>query len=316
MENLPNPFSRLLIPYDGSPYARQALAWAAHLCRGNRLMEHLTVLRVIGGGYLARHIQNVDLRVTRMDQVKEWQRVRRHYIEHDITPQLEEAQKLLQGHGVTVPIETRIAEGQVGTEIVKLAEAEGFTTIIMGRRGLSAVKELLLGGVTRSVLYQAQGVTVFVVSSEVSVDPDCPVTPLLLPVDGSEPSLAAVRQAAALAQAFAHCPVHITLLHVLDIALLSMELETGASRLVKEAEALLTQSRHELKEAGFAGPLAEKLFSGRPPHTIVAVAQEGGYPLILLGHTGRSPVKNLLMGSVASDVVHRASQAIVGLVCL
>lgn len=316
MENLAEPFSRILIPYDGSPYARQALVWAAHLCRGNRLVEHLTVLRVIGGGYLARHIQNVDLRVTRMDQVKEWQRVRRYYIEHDINPQLEEAQKLLRDHGVAVPVETRIAEGQIGEEIMKLAEAEGFTTIIMGRRGLSPIKELLLGGVTRSVLYRARGVTVFVVSSEVSVDPDCPVTPLLLPVDGSEPSLTAVRQAAALGQAFRHCPVHITLLHVLDIALLSMELETGASRLVKEGEAILAQSRSLLREAGFIGPLEEKLFSGRPPHTIAAESQEGGYPLILMGHKGRSTLKNLLMGSVASDVVHRASQTIVGLVCL
>ena len=68
MMNQPYPYARLLIPFDGSPSAQKALEWAAHLARtGDEAIENLTLLRVIGGAYLARHIQNVDLRVTRMD---------------------------------------------------------------------------------------------------------------------------------------------------------------------------------------------------------------------------------------------------------
>lgn len=316
MENVAKAFSKLLIAYDGSPHARQALQFSAGLARGHQLVEHITVLRVIGGGYLARHIQNVDLRVTRMDQAKEWRRVRQHYLDHDINPQLQEAKGILEDQGAAIPIATRIAEGQVGVEIVKLAAAEGFTTIVMGRRGLSPVKELLLGSVTRTVLHQAQGVTVFVVGSEGRVAPDCPITPLLLPVDGSEASLTAVRQAAVLARAFHAHRVHMTLLHVVDLALLSMEMETGASRLVEEGEAILAQSRDILREAGFGGTLEEKLLSGRPAHTIADQAQERGYALILMGHRGRSMLKNLLIGSVASEVVHRAAQTVVGMGCL
>ncbi len=309
-------FSKVMIPYDGSSHARQALQFGAALARSDRLVEHITVLRVIGGGYLARHIQNVDLRVTRMDQVEAWRRVRQHYLDHDIIPQLQEAKNFLQSQGVAIPIETRFAEGRAGEEIIKLAEAEGFTDIIMGRRGLSPLKELLLGSVTRAVLHRARGVTVFVVGSEGRINPDCPVIPLLLPVDGSEPSLAAVRQAAILDQAFKEYQIQMTLLHVIDLALLTMVMETGAHRLVEEGEAILAQSRELLQQAGFGGPLEEKLLYARPPHAIAEFGREGGYALILMGHKGRSIFTDLLLGSVASEVVHRTTQAAVGIVCL
>ena len=70
---------------------------------------------MIGGSYLARHIQNVDLRVTRMDQVAAWRRVRQHHLDHDILPLLEEAKPLAE-KGVVAPIETRVAEGKIGEE--------------------------------------------------------------------------------------------------------------------------------------------------------------------------------------------------------
>ena len=100
------------------------------------------------------------------------------------------------------PIETRVAEGKIGEEIIRVAEEEGYNTIVIGRRGLSPVKGVLLGSVTRQVLSLARKMTVFVVGHEVAFNPDCPISPLLLPVDGSEPSLAAVRQGTTLAQSF------------------------------------------------------------------------------------------------------------------
>jgi hypothetical protein len=57
-------------------------------CAGGNEIQQATLLRVIGGGYLARHIQNVDLRVTRMDQVAAWRRMRQHHLDHEILPLL------------------------------------------------------------------------------------------------------------------------------------------------------------------------------------------------------------------------------------
>jgi nucleotide-binding universal stress UspA family protein len=50
MMTLPYPFTRILIPYDGSPSAKKALEWAAHLAyAGGEDVEQVTLLRVIGG---------------------------------------------------------------------------------------------------------------------------------------------------------------------------------------------------------------------------------------------------------------------------
>jgi nucleotide-binding universal stress UspA family protein len=315
MMTQPYPFTRILIPYDGSPSAKKALEWAAHLARaGVDEVEQVTLLRVIGGGYLARHIQNVDLRVTRMDQVPAWRRMRQHHLDHEILPLLEEGKRSLQEKGVVAPIETRVAEGKIGEEIIGLAGEEGHNTIVMGRRGLSPVKGLLLGSVTRQVLSLGRKMTVFVVGQEAVFNPDSPISPLLLPVDGSEPSLAAVRQGATLAQSFKDRSPQLTLLHVIDFVLLDMAYAEGNTLLIEEGEKILATSRRSLEEAELQDMVTEKLLAGHPPRVIAEEAEEGRYALILMGARGLSPLKQLILGSVSNDVLYRVSWSVVGIV--
>ena len=311
----PYPFTRMLIPCDGSPSAQKALEWAAHLARaGGNAVEKVTLLRVVGGSYLARHVQNVDLRVTRMDQVAAWRRVRQHHIDHEILPLLEEGKRFLQEKGVVAPIDTRVAEGKIGEKITGLAVEEGYNTIVIGRRGLSPVKGLLLGSVTRQVLSLAREMTVFVVGQEAAFSLDCPISPLLLPVDGSEPSLAAVRQGASLAQSFRDSNPLLTLLHVIDFALLDTAYADGNTLLGEEGEKILAASHRLLEEAGLQGMVDEKLLAGHPPRVIAGEAAEGHYTLILMGARGLSSWKRLLLGSVSSEVLHGISRSIVGIV--
>jgi nucleotide-binding universal stress UspA family protein len=309
------PFTRILIPYDGSPSAVKALEWAAHLARaGGEAVAQVTLLRVIGGAYLARHVHNVDLRTTRMNQVDAWRRVRQHYLEHEIKPLLQEAQTRLQDQGLTAPIDTCIAEGKVGKEIVRLAAAGAYEAIVMGRRGLSPVKELFLGGVTREVLSLGQNLTIFVVGPETVIHPECPISPLLLPVDGSEPSRSAVRQGAALAQKFKDCQPRLALLHVIDFIYLGAAFVEGMAPLIEGGEKILAAGHRILAEAGLQDMVMEKLLAGAPSRVIAAEAEEGQYTLILMGARGLSPLKQLILGSVSQDVLHHVSRAILGIV--
>jgi nucleotide-binding universal stress UspA family protein len=311
------PFSRILIPYDGSSPAKPALKWAGHLARaGGADVELVTLLQVAGGGYLARHVHNVDLRVSRLDQVEAWQRVRRHYLDQEILPLLEEGKRFLQEKGVAAPIETQVAEGKIGDEIIRLAREGGYNAMVMGRRGLSPVKGFFLGSVTRQVLSLAEQTTVFVVGQEVVFNPDCPFSPLLIPVDGSEPGLAAVRQAAALARSCKKGGPQLTLLHVIDLALLGIAYEEGAAFLLEEGEKTLATGRQILQQAGLQDLATEKLLTGSPSQMITQETEAGHYSLIMMGARGLSALKQLLLGSVSSDVLHRAAQAIVGVVYL
>jgi nucleotide-binding universal stress UspA family protein len=315
MTAIPYPVTKILVPYDGSPSARNALSLAAHLAiAGRQAVTGVTVLQVIGGSYLARHVHNVDLRVARLDQDQDWQRIRQRYLEGEIRPMLAEAQKTLQDLGVKAPIEARILEGKVSEEIIRLARDEHFSTIIMGRRGLSPLKALFLGSVTRSILTQAQGLTVYIAPPEAVPGTACPISPLLLPLDGSPYSLAAVRQAAALAQAFREMKPSLTLFHVVDIDLVGRRLKEGTEVLVEEGEAGLAKARAILQEAGLEGGWQEKLVTGEPAPAIVQEAEAGGYPLILMGSRGHSALAHLLIGSVTSSVVHTVTGAVVGVV--
>jgi nucleotide-binding universal stress UspA family protein len=315
MTLLSYPITKILLPFDGSPSARNALELAAQLSiAGKEAVKGLTLLQVIGGSYLARHVHNVDLRVTRMDQDKDWQRIRKHYLEGEVLPLLEEGKKNLQSRGVQAPIEVRIVEGKVSDEIIRLAREETFSTIIMGRRGLSPLKALFLGSVTRSVLSLAQRVTVYVAAQETMTKAGCPISPMLIPLDGSESSLSAVRQAAALAQVFRPMESFLTLFHVIDIAIMGMKIQEGTDDLVVEGERILAAARRILQEAGLEGCWEEKLVSGEPAQAIVQQAEEGGYPLILMGSRGRSALASLLLGSVTSGVAHTASRAAVAVV--
>ncbi len=315
MNTNPYPISKILLPYDGSASARQALGLAACLAQtGGPEVQGLTLLHVTGGSYLATHVQNVDLRVTRLDQAKEWQRVRQHYLDSEIPPLLEEAKQLLLREGFEGPIELRVAEGKVSEQIARLAREESFSTLIMGRRGLTPLQSLLLGSVTRKVLSLVEQMTVYVVGQETPPAEKCPPSPLLLPVDGSLPSLAAVRQAAALARAFEAHKLQLVLFHVVDIALLTLSYQQGADDLVQGGEEALAAAGAILQEAGLTGLWEEKLVNGHPARTIAQEAEAGNYRLIMMGSKGHSALERIFLGSVTSYVVHRVTRPAVAVV--
>jgi nucleotide-binding universal stress UspA family protein len=315
MNLLPYPVTKILLPYDGSVSAKNALQLAAGLSMaGSGAITGLTLLEVIGGGYLARHIHNVDLRTTRMDEDKDWRRIRQRHRDEEVLPVLEEGREVLQSLGVTVPIEVRITEGKVSEEIIRLTREEHFSTIIMGHRGLSFLQALFFGSVSQEVLPLAENVTVYVAAQEPAPAAADPVFPLLLAVDGSESSLNAVRHAAALAQAMRSRQPALTLLHVVDIDTLGQRIHDGAEDLLAAGEKVLAAARAFLQDAGLEGLFQEKLISGEPAQAIVNYAEAGGYPLIMMGSTGHSTLAHLLVGSVTSTVVYTSSKSAVAVV--
>lgn len=303
--------ARLLLPYDGSPSAQLALQFAAALgAVGGETVQGLTLLRVVEGSYLSRHLHNVDLRVTRLDQSKEWQRIRQRYVETEIKPLLAQGEELLRQQGFRAPINLEIAEGKVGEKVLETVHRGGYTTVIMGRRGLSPVKELVLGSATHYMLTRATGVTVFVVGPEQTDIRDRPFFPLLLPVDGSEASLEAVRQAAGLALVAARIyRPQITLMHVLDLALLGLTLTEEAQQLLEEGKNALATARQVLEQAGLGDCIQEKLITGSPAPTIAEEAATLPSALVYMGSVGHSALARFLIGSITNRVLHLVTRS-------
>jgi nucleotide-binding universal stress UspA family protein len=132
---------------------------------------------------------------------------------------------------------------------------------------------------------------------------------ILVPIDGSEPSLQAVQMALRIIELCPACKITVT--YVIDKLVLS-ELVRFSSRGEKEVEAELEeQGRRYLdlacKEAGRQGTAAQcQTRKGDPFEEIVAVANDLRADLIIMGHTGRRGTTRVLIGSVTQRVLDYA----------
>jgi nucleotide-binding universal stress UspA family protein len=136
-------------------------------------------------------------------------------------------------------------------------------------------------------------------------------TRILLPIDGSKGSEAAVR---AVATQFQPQRTEVTLLHVIEpirmyisAALIphvvhdSPKIEAGRKR---QATELLHRTGQMLRNAGFS--VKESLERGDPRECIIKRASDCKTDLIVLGSHGWRGVKRLLMGSVSEAVMRHA----------
>lgn len=126
---------------------------------------------------------------------------------------------------------------------------------------------------------------------------------MLVAVDGSEYSLAAVEAAARLA---AERGIEkVTLLNVIPTTPTPVgPMPTAAAPEDVEAWEVFDQPQAILKQAGVVPLLL--LREGDPANEIVEAAEKEGFDLIVVGHRGLSPITAFLLGSVSNRVVTHA----------
>jgi len=132
---------------------------------------------------------------------------------------------------------------------------------------------------------------------------------ILVPIDGSEPSLQAVRMALRIVEVCPDCK--LTLLYVIDKLVLN-ELVRFSARSEAEVEAELKDQGEKYlelakKEAQRQSVSAHsRVQKGDPFEEIVAAADGLHADLIIMGHTGRRGTTRILIGSVTQRVLDYA----------
>ncbi|MFZ2630895.1 MAG: universal stress protein [Desulfosalsimonadaceae bacterium] len=151
----PDP-NHVLIGFDGSENAFKAVECVCSLMpkTGRKVMLC----------HVAQKIQNSgeDQKVFSDDQEKSWQERSRH----QMMALMKEATKRLVEAGFDPGlIVSEILEGKVSraVAIAKTAEMKGYGTIVTGRRGLSVIKDFLMGRVSMKVLHRAHEMAVWIV---------------------------------------------------------------------------------------------------------------------------------------------------------
>jgi nucleotide-binding universal stress UspA family protein len=127
----------------------------------------------------------------------------------------------------------------------------------------------------------------------------------LVPVDGSSTSESAVRHAIALMKGREPMEVHLVNVQeqadALELRRFLKPAEIKRSQLEHGAAALAAAKRL-LDRAGIG--YHEHVFIGDPAEKIATFARRGGFDKIIMGTHGRTGMAKMLMGSVATKVLH------------
>jgi nucleotide-binding universal stress UspA family protein len=130
---------KILVGYDGSDEAGQALDWAASLAKGSE-GSSVTVISIAPALEAAPPIADA------IDPSSDAPKHR---------AQLDAAVARLKAAGVQA--ETVLRAGNPAEEILDMAEEKGFDIIVVGNRGHSSARRFLMGSVSERVMRHAVG---------------------------------------------------------------------------------------------------------------------------------------------------------------
>jgi nucleotide-binding universal stress UspA family protein len=130
-------FEKILVPLDGSEYSITALKMAVQMA--HKFNGKITLIHVYSIGGLAISPTPVHEFIEAIRKVG--------------TGILADGEKRVKAEGVQV--ETLLMEGHAVEQIVKVCRENKFDLIVMGARGLSRIKEMLLGSVSDGVTRHA-----------------------------------------------------------------------------------------------------------------------------------------------------------------
>jgi len=183
--------------------------------------------------------------------------------------------------------------GDVQDHILKEAEKVEAALIVMGRRGQSSLRRLMMGSVTELVVGRAP-CDVLVVPRDASMA----CLKILVATDGSEESQRGVAEAIGLAK---RCGSSLVAISV--------------ARKKTEGEEALNNVQWVKEFAEKEGVDIETVTAiGSPYDNIVQTAKDKGVDMIVVGRKGESGIKRLLMGSVTERVIGLASCAVMVIV--
>jgi nucleotide-binding universal stress UspA family protein len=281
--------THVVVGIDGSATSREAMRWA--VCLGEVLGAEVVAVHAVG---LLEELHDPDA------EAESWRTSLRDLVERTWCA------PLARGHSA---YRVEVQEGHPVDVLLAAADDEHADLLVVGSRGVGANPALALGSTSLRVL-QATQVPVLVV-------PDRPagrgpadgvrLHHILVGVDRSEPSLAALELAADLA---------VTLggsLSVVEVFEYVPAFPLGPSTAVtSEGEEHAIERTMALLEAEVRGIRERRVGvqvivrSGDPVPTLLEVADDVDADLVVVGTRGRGGPAELLLGSVARTVADRA----------
>ena len=273
---------RVLLAIDGSSESGRATKWLTHLS-----LPPDTNMSVLTVATLTKPPHDAHT----MSQLRE-------SVIADAREVAESAADVLRPRWPQLQTVATLGDPQV--EIIHLAQETRADMIVMGARGFGRLKRLLVGSTSLAVARYAP-CPVAIVRSRLR-----PIERVLVAVDGSEGSRAAVRflSTSGLVNGTAVILVHVlpTLVPGLHGIGRSAPDRTHADVVMTDAAAALSSARR---------PIEQVVCEGDPAREIVKSARTRDVDLVVLGARGLRTLGRLLLGSVSETVVHHVGRPVV-----
>jgi hypothetical protein len=208
-----------------------------------------------------------------------------------------------------VDITTTILEGEDSYNYISDEAARNkISMIIMGRRGKTGLKRLVMGSTTARVIGHAP-CNVLVVPRAAQVE----FKNILIATDGSRFASAAASEAIGIAKKnnsklIVLAVVPSESMQPMDIVHSQMSRDVIAEKELNEAETNAKAVKEAARKEGVA--VEAFIMGGKPSDAIVQTAKEKNVDVIMLGSHGKTGIDKLLMGSVAERVIVLTSCAV------
>ena len=291
MEPQPSPTPVVLVATDFSETASAALDWAVELARqqGARVeLVHAVTVPPSMPGYIPTAGIDFQADVQRAAEAR-----------------LTETAAALGEKGTEVS--TFLALGMPSQVIVERAQAVSATAVVIGTRGLTGLRHLLLGSTAQRVVHGARCPVLTVHPGDLGRHRA--IRTILVPTDFSRDADLAIHTAHRLLAPLER-DARLILLHAFNLPIeytaygpiptsVSYLLDTGL-----EAERRLYETAEPLQREGLAIDTVAR--EGDPAHVIAEEAEQRGADLIAMGTRGLSGLRHLVLGSTAERVVEYA----------
>ncbi len=280
---------RALLAYDGSFHSQEAVRYVAGI-PAFREME-IVLLHVFQKTPDCYHdLELATPMGSRIREIRAWEIQE----ERNIEEALDKAKRVLLDAGVPedrIRLDRRERKKGIARDIAA-ESTQGYAAVVVGRKGVSRIRDLVMGSVSAKLLERLTYVPLIVVGRESSTER------VLLGVDRSE---GAMRAASFAAWTLGTTDCGFTLAHVLRgngpdcleevQAHVDEALEEAASRLAKRG---VDRVR-----------IATRMISGARSRAAVLVqkADQGEFGTIVVGRRGLSRVKDFFIGRVSNKVM-------------
>lgn len=284
---------KILLPIDGSEYSKNAIDFVA---------SRTTVL----GNNPTIELLNIQVPLpARASRLVGREALDRYY-EEEADKVFTSARKVLKRDNITVTEAYRI--GAPDEMIAQEADKLPADLIVMGSRGLTALKGLIMGSVTTGVLARTKCPVLLLRGKE------APLTDALrvgIAVDGSKYGMAAVNHVLKRIDFFGKGAQFYLINVVNDYAGAVMPDMAGmALPALSESEVLELQKKEFAETVDPLRPLFEKAglkptevcLVGNPSDEIAAFAKKNKLDLIVMGSHGYTRFKSAVMGSTATHI--------------